>query len=216
MEEATWATGNAHASLGDSARISNSWDERFIIDVAAHVKEDKPLSTAQGDIVVKLIGRYRRQLELLGFASGDIDVLIQHPTYRTPPYQSTQIPREVRWVGNNTLVFRCKFNRAIVDDIKKLRGSNYFAKQTPYFNQDHKLWVVGINSTNLDRAMDLIKRHKFSFDDDVAEFFMHATNARDQRSSASVVDGAINIEVRDDDLLNAWLDEIQKLDPDHV
>ena len=215
LDAITWGTSTFPD--GSAIKISNTWDARFINDVASHVAEGKAISTAQADIVIKLIGRYRSQLEAKGLSSTDLDVLVQHPTFLRPPYQSHQVARQVRWVGDNQLVFRCKYNAAIVEDIKKLRGVSYFnAHSKPRFNQEYKLWIVTINSGNLDRTMDVIKRHKFEFDSDVEMFFLNAANAFGQKSTADIENGVINIEVKDDDLLNAWIKSVTMLSTDDV
>lgn len=197
---------------GNTYEITNIWDIRFIGDVAEHSINGKAISTAQSSVVLKLIDRYKDHLVARGLQLTQIDQLIAFPQYTRPPYESTVLPREVRWAGDNKLVFRCKYNAGIIEDIKRLKGTNYFLPhQYPMFFRDQKLWVVDVNSGNAEKTMDVIKRHKFDFDDAVAQFFLDIENGKGQRSEC-VTDGqTIAVTVRNDDLLNSWLNALQIL-----
>jgi hypothetical protein len=184
------------------------------MDVAVHVFNGSAISTAQSVIVLKLIDRYKDLLVADGLQGSAIDQLLIMPQYEKQPYQSVDLPREVRWAGDNKLVFRCKYNQGVVEDIKRLKGKNSFAAvQYPIFLRDHKLWIVDVTGANYEQVMDVIKRHKFAFDDDVAQFFLDIENSKGLRSEI-VTDGeTIAITVRNDDLLNAWLNTLQSLEP---
>lgn len=183
----------------------SNWDHRFITDVAMHVRDGKAVSTEQGKIILKLITRYRDKLISEGVSESDLSYLISSPQYRRPPYTSTIVAREVRWMGNSKLAFRCKYNATITEDIKRLKGTNHFLDSAhPWFHRDTKLWIVDVNSGNLERVMDVIKRHGFSFDDDVEHFFLNAMNSIGQHSRAEVCGNQLVIDIKDDDFLNAW------------
>ncbi len=198
---------------GNVFEISNTWDRRFVEDVAAHAANGQAISTAQGDLAVKLIQRYRDHLIVVGIAPQSIDLLIAQPNYARVPYQSTNLPREVRYGGDNKLVFRCKYNSGVIDDIKKLKGTNHFqAIPYPTFNRDHKLWIVDVNSGNWEKVMDVIKRHRFHFDDTVADYFLEVANSFSLKSDAVVDGDTITVKVRNDDFLGAWLNGIEALE----
>lgn len=193
--------------------ITNPWDRRFISDVAGHVSNQQSISTAQSQIVIKLIDRYEHHLVAKGVDQSSIRFLISTPCFRSTPYQSTALPREVRWAGDNKLVFRFKFNSGIVEDIKRLKSNVSFGEKSyPLFSRDHKLWIVEVTDSNLDKTMDVIKRHNFGFDDVVAEYLMNAVNSRGVKSSAQVVDDKIEITIRDDDFFNNWINVISRLE----
>lgn len=192
--------------------ITNTWDKRFILDVAQHVDNGFAISTAQSSIILKLIQRYRDHLIADGVLEAAVDQLLAFPQYAKPPYQSVDLPREVRWAGDNKLVFRCKYNQGVVEDIKRLKGTNHFLSLNyPVYVREHKLWVVDVNSGNHEKVMDVIKRHKFAFDDTVAQFFLDIENSKGKRSEISVQGDNIMVTVRNDDLLNSWLNALQTL-----
>ena len=189
--------------------ITNPWDRRFISDVAGHVLNQQSISTAQSQIVIKLIDRYEPHLVAKGVDQSAIRFLISSPVFRQSPYQSTAMPREVRWAGDSKLVFRFKYNASIVEDIKRLKNNEGLSQHTyPLFNREFKVWIVEVTSVNLDKIMDIIKRHNFGFDDVVAEFLMNSVNARGQKSQAFLIDETIEITVRDDDFFNSWINSI--------
>jgi len=198
---------------GHVYEISNTWDERFVNDVWSHVEQGQAISTSQSEVVLKLVQKYRDHLLEYGLDETNLDGLIAFPVYEKTPYQSTKLPREVRYAGDNKLVFRCKFNASIVEEIKKLKGSNLFQSQTyPMFLRDSKLWIVDINSGNWERAMDIIKRHNFGFDDHVANYFVEVANSFGSPSLIEVDDQAIQVSVRNDDFLDSWLNGLSRLE----
>ena len=200
-------------SSGQTLKITNSFDRRFIGDVTTHTRAGKAISTAQGQVGLKLIQRYQDILSDMGYQSIQISQLSTTPVYRAAPYQSTVLPREVRWAGNNVLVFRCKYNDAVIQDIKRLKSTNLFEHQNyPLFLRDAKLWLVNVNSGNWERVMDVIKRHRFHFDDTVAEYFTEVANSVGQRSQIASTDTEITITARDDDFLTGWINAIEKLE----
>jgi hypothetical protein len=197
--------------LGVTLDISNTWDRRFISDVCFHSRQSKPITTAQGELAMKIITRYRDHLIASGLLETEVDTLILVPSYRIAPHMSTVVPREVRWLGDSKLAFRCKYNAMIIEEIKKLKGINHFEDGFPTFNREWKLWVVDINSANWERAMELIRRHRFAFDSSVEMFFLECANATTP-STADVVGDQIKIEVRNDDLLSCWMNNLIDLE----
>ena len=193
--------------------ITNTWDQRFIRDVAKHVTNGFAISTSQSAIVLKLIDRYKDHLIAAGVQSSALDQLLVCPQYSKAPYQSVELPREVRWAGDNKLVFRCKYNQGVVEDIKRLKGGNTFLPhQFPIFNREQKLWIVDVNVGNYDRVMDVIKRHRFAFDDAVTEFFFEIENGKDQPSVIEATEQNIVVTVRNDEFFNAWLNTLKALE----
>lgn len=200
---------------GKLLSITNTWDRRFISDVSFHTRMGKPISTAQGTLALKLIQRYHNELVHSAFADYQLQALQTTPHYRLAPHESTSFSREVRWIGDSKLAFRCKYNPSVGDDIKRVRSNgihqiNSNARGTgPRFVKDHKLWVVNVDTHNVERVMELIRRHCFKFDDAVAEFLTEVSNSKNTASSAQVTPEGIRVEVRDDEFLNAVLNDLK-------
>jgi hypothetical protein len=60
--------------------------------------------------------------------------------------------------------------------------------------------------------MDVIKRHRFSFDDEVEQFFLNAANSMGQHSVVQVEGDEIILEVKDDDFLSSWANSVACLE----
>lgn len=213
LRELNLLTYKPVAQSGQAFQITNTWDRRFVEDVAGHIAAGQSISTAQGELAIKLIQRYRDHLIVAGFQPAAVDSLIQAPVYARTPYQSVNLPREVRYAGNNKLVFRCKFNGGVVEDIKRLKGTNCFTDVIyPHYNREHRLWIVDVNSDNWEKVMDIIKRHRFEFDETVTEYFLEVANSFGEKSSATATQDSIEIVARNDEFLASWIAGIEALE----
>lgn len=189
----------------------NGWDYGFLRDINTITTANKRLSSAQCDVCCKIIKKHMRFLVKNGFNSTLLDAVVASPSFRTLPYQSVKKPRLVRWVGDNILIFKCSFNRAITDAIKQLTCTNYFVgNQQPRFNRRQTVWVVRVNESNIAKVMSVIKRHCFEFDSDVEQFLLHCENSRENREpcTAQLVDASIQVTVKCDDFFDSWLSDL--------
>jgi hypothetical protein len=206
LDDINW---NPVPYCGSVLEITSNWDRCFISDVAYHVREGKPLSTAQGKLALKLIDRYKKHLEIKGTAVADLESLLLNPAYKQEPHISVASPREVRYMGNSKLLFRCKYNKPVVEDIKTLKNYSQFQQGSqPKFNGKYKVWVVLVDLSNVNKVMDVIRRHRFNFDNEVTEFLMEVVNAKGQKSEISIEDNQIIIRCRDDEIFSNWLFDI--------
>jgi hypothetical protein len=186
--------------------ISVPWDRKFIDDLSHKTLNGNSLSTKQGEVVLKLVKKYREGLVVHGIDDAVISALLVSPVYRNTPYQSKELPREVRFAGERKLLFRSKFNPVIVEDIKKLKpNKEWLGRNFPYFNRAQSVWVVEVTDSNLERVMNTIKKHNFLFDEEVEQFLLACENAKGAQSRADLVDGVLRVTVMDDELFNFWL-----------
>jgi hypothetical protein len=198
---------------GSFLEITNTWDRKFISDVAYHTREGKALSTAQGKLALKLIDRYKKHLEIKGMLASELLSFLENPEYRQTPHTSVASPREVRYIGDSKIIFRCKYNAPIVEEIKSLKSYNYFQMNSkPQFNSNHKVWIVIVDNSNVNKVMDIIRRYNFNFDDEITEFFMEVINSKNQKSEVEIIDDQILIRCRDDEFFMFWLNDLLKMD----
>lgn len=188
-------------------RRVGDWNTNFVQNVHAYVQNGHPLSTEQARIVLRLGVRY--EADLIGaklLEPGMVASLVAAPVYRRPPYQSANVPREVRYLGGNLLGFRFKFNDMIRDDIKKLKGRDTPFDDAPYwFYPDHKLWVVAVTRATLNGVQDIIAHHRFSFDDEVVRFLADCTNVEGLGTVVQMDDTAMAAVVCDDEYIGWWM-----------
>ena len=159
--------------------ITESWPTNFINNVTFHVNAGYGLSTSQSRIILKMSENYLSSIATsLRVKRDDVKYAVDNPQYRKPPYQSTNVPREVRYIGMNKLAFRFKRDPVVTSDLKSLTIKQQFTEDKVAWHQEHKLWVVPVNDSNLDGIMEVIKRHKFTPDHGALEYLTICTNSR--------------------------------------
>lgn len=191
---------------GEKLEIVATWDRRFISDVSNYTRDNKHLSTSQSDLGLKLIKRYKKHLSLSGFDELSIDAILNSPIHRLPPYPSSNIRREVKYLGENTLVFRFKYNPSIIERLRDMKFTNpYTGHSYPDFNNELKVWLIEVNQINYEKITAIIRDFKFDFEDDVAVFLMNFENSKTTRSSAIVEVDKILVECNNEMFFDEWM-----------
>lgn len=190
--------------------MKDDWAFKFVANVSDYTLQNKPLSTEQAKIILKIVRRTRDYLIKHGESQESIDALLLSPQYRLTPYPSANVPREVRFLGDNLLGFRFKRNDAISQSIGGLvnhpadEGAVHLG--SIWFHREFRLWVVPVNRRNLDDVMEVIREHRFAFDDDVVEYLTLCANNRG-RPAAFAADtdlGVIAGQVYDCEIIAWW------------
>lgn len=178
------------ALLVAAQNIRDGWLTNFISNVTMHVNNGHPLSTKQSEIICKNASNHLASLaKALRSSRDDVTAAIQSPRHKQQPYASANIPREVRYLGMNKLAFRCKRDPTVVADIKALTAKQSFINSrsslgaTSTWHNEHRVWVVQVVNENLDQVFEVIRRHKFNFDQDTAEYLTVCTNSKSQAST---------------------------------
>lgn len=182
--------------------IRDNWLTNFISNVVMHVGNGSPLSTKQSEIICKNAGNYASTLaKVMRVSRDDILNALSSPRCRQTPYQSANVPREVRYLGMNKLAFRCKRDPTVIADLRDLGVKQPFVHQksqlgtTSTWHSEHRIWVVAVVNENLDAVMEVIRRHKFNFDNDAAEYLTLCTNSKNHISTAIMDDDEENVYV---------------------
>lgn len=190
--------------------VRNPADIKFVSDLSQKTRQEKNFSTKQAFIAIKIIQKHAAIVAKdLGIPEEQILAICDNPVYRKEPYKSTNVPKEVRYLGNRKLVFRSKYAPQIVDRFKQLKSSvGLVGRSYPYFNKTYNVWIVEITESVLDKVMNIIKKFGFQFNDEVLEFLTKCENAKEERSTATVADDNIILEVKNNELLSAWVEQI--------
>lgn len=206
---------NAEDDLGAVLR-ADAWTRKFVLDLYRQTAEQKPLSTQQAKYFLKVVLKYRETMLIneIGLTSVQIDTLISYPRFRREPYQSSYVPNEVRYLGDNKLGFRFKPARQTLDAIKALRdregATPWSDASSPRFDGKNKIWVVPVTSTNLKRVMSIILRYEFKMDTDVVNYLELCEHSF-RKPSTFVLDpknGNIIVNICDDETLGAWVHHV--------
>ncbi len=193
-------------------------DRKFLQDLSERTAVGNKLSTKQAYVARKIIAKYARLFEDLaydfhrlprGVTAEMVVSICENPVYRQAPYQSVEVPREVKYLGNRKLAFKTTFSPQVVNRIKSLNDDRIGTTSLdfPYFNKEYRIWVVEVHEYNLEKVMNLIKKFSFQFDDDVVQFLADCSEASNKPSVAVVSDDTIHVVCQNNNLLHHWLEE---------
>jgi len=208
--------------------LDDPWHRNFISNVSAHVEAGKQLSTNQSRTILKLVGRVRQQIVRNGLATAeDIDLMLRQPEHRRPLYQSANVPREVRHLGDNLLAFRFKQNDLVVQRIKEfglpvmtdwaelhrsllIPRMRFELLPRPRFDWDYKIWVVPVLRPTIMGIIALINEYRFGLDDATQNYLQLARQSLDQQSAVVLhADREVLLaNVCDNPLLAGWMTEV--------
>lgn len=185
--------------------LGDAWTRSFLESVGDRVASAHALSTQQGVISLKLIDRVAGRLIGMGLTTDEeVKRLVLHPAYRITPYPSSNVPREVRHMGDDRFGFRFKWNMQIVRDIKNL--ANFGMACRPWFDAQYSIWLVPVSRVTLDPMMRVIAQHRFGFGEDVVAYLERCEALRDLPSRFDVDEqtGLLLATVHDNILLASW------------
>lgn len=199
--------------------LSSDWHRSFLYNVGQHVMAGKQLSTNQAQTILKMIARVRHPLIRQGLIRADeLDHMLHAPEYRQPLYESTSVPREVRYLGDNILGFRFKQNDIMKARIAELGTINttelsglyklYRGLPRPQFDWTHRIWLVPVLRHTIGTIVQIINEYRFNADPAVMAYLRLARESRDQPSAFTLVDDIMLGNVCDDPLLAAWITEV--------
>jgi len=175
------------------------WNANFISNVSTHVKHGRALTINQGKTVVKLAANHIGKIAALRKIDPNaVKQAINSPQYNQKPVESADIKREVRYLGGNKLAFRFKHDPIVIAEIKGLKSSS-LSNDRSEFHKDFRIWIVSVSNANLEKVFAIIKKNKFSFDEEVLAF-MHKCSNNKNKSPTFEYDnesGNILIEVAD-------------------
>lgn len=194
----------------------DDWTRNFVISLSKTLGDGRGLSSQQSKVFINLIKRLHTAGVLVesGFRAAEIEQLILSPRHRIEPYQSTVMPNEVRYLGDNKIGFRCKRIDAIIHDIKALgnRGSDssWKTNNRPFYSKSARMWVVSVTQETIKPIMNIIGRYDFGFDDSLIEYLTLAENSRNEVCTfAYDPDGqSIVINTCNNPVIESWVKDV--------
>lgn len=197
---------------------SDSWGSGFIKSLAESVGRGSALSTRQATFFLNLVKKHRDAILTngCGYSSIDLDRIVMTPAYKQQPYESIQIVKEVRYLGDDKLGFRFKRDDGIKEFIKRMRMSvkdfPWRPDLEPKFDYRHRMWVIPVYAGNFKKIMNMIGDYGFGFDDDVAGYLALCEASINQPPTA-VLDpesDQIVVNLCDNDALSAWMVNVMR------
>ena len=186
---------------------SDTWSRNFIKSLANTVEHGRPLSTEQGRVFLNVLRKVRTHAPFTG-----VEEVLETPKFRQEPYQSTFIPKEARYLGDNLIGFRCKRIAEIVRDIRELvklgQECSWLNNHDPVeFNHYAKMWIVPVNKENFKAILNLIAEYDFDIDDELAEYLALCDSSKGEISTFvyDLQSCKIVANICDNGVLSAWV-----------
>jgi hypothetical protein len=196
--------------------LDDAWSQSFIHSVTESILAERPLSTNQARVILDIIRRVRHSLVRYGMATDDdIKVLLRHPQYRRPLYESSYVPREARYLGDNLIALRFKQHETIVERIKALGkpAMTDWARvrdmvPRPQFNWEHRLWIVPVMHYNVLDLFSLLSEYRFHLDPVTLSYLRTARQSLSKSSALARLQDTLVIHIADNPILAGWITEI--------
>lgn len=192
-------------------RVLGDWYISFIRNVTKHIENDRPLSTEQGRIVLRLAVKFGKHLVSFGdLTQESLNIAINNSIYRKPPYPSANIKKEVRHIGGNYIGFRFKFNELILESIRTLTDISEI--NVPWFDRDYRIWMVPVFISNLDKIRNVIAFHRFEMDVAVRDYLalVQCSIGKSTIVAFNEEDNSLIANVCDNEILSGWMKHIAK------
>lgn len=148
------ATGRIYALFDGTQPIVSlaRYDVQVLNSMSEATQSGRALTDRQAELAVKIILKYRRQLEKL-----DIDVSpIEHPQYRLGI--RTIDRRRLLYVDGNHVVVKFPYETKLIDDLRDL---SKISQGSWSFDSDAKAWRLAITETNVVAAAGFANNHQF-------------------------------------------------------
>jgi hypothetical protein len=119
------------------------------------VIENKSLTTKQGELAVKIINKYRRQLSQQG-----VDVAaLQEPQWRQPLRVMDYTRR--MYIKNDKIMIEFPFKSDLIDGLRDFRKDSQGHGE---WNKEHKRWEFALTEYNLSYLKTWCETHQFEID----------------------------------------------------
>lgn len=126
-----------------------TYDKRFLTNIqAAHVTFNKPVTTNQSDLLIKIVKRYQRQLARKEL---DIDVLVALPWSIKPITSLPEFTEARVSIKDNEIIVQSPFKANFV---KEFREYDYSA-----WDKESKSWSCPLSEETLKYVIDVTNRH---------------------------------------------------------
>jgi len=133
------------------------YDVQILSSMSAATQSGRALTDRQAELAVKIILKYRKQLEKL-----EIDVAaVENPQFRLGI--RTIDRRRLLYIENNKIVAKFPYETKLIDDIRDLAKLSQGAW---LFDSTNRAWHLAITETNVVAANGFAQNHEFEVSDE--------------------------------------------------
>lgn len=147
------------------------YDVRILDSMSQTTQSGRPLTDKQADLAVKIVLKYRKQLE-----KQDIDVTpVEHPTFRLGIRQIDR--RKLLYIEENSIVLKFPYDTTLINDLRDLAKSSQGRWR---FDSNNRSWTLALTETNIVAAVGFARNHQFEIAPDLSRY-LEAVEACEQK-----------------------------------
>ncbi len=164
------ATGKLYGLFASTPPIVSlaRYDVNIVNSMAAATMDGRSLTDKQAELAVKIVLKYRKQLEKIG-----IDVKpAETPHFRLGIREIDR--RRLLYVDNDHIVLQFPYDTKMIDDIRDLAK---ISQGTWRFQQESKTWKLAITETNVVAAHGFATNHQFEIAENFQPYLQTVLNS---------------------------------------
>lgn len=137
------------------------YDVSILSSMSQATQSGRALTDRQAELAVKLVLKYRRQLEKIA-----IDVSpVEHPTYRLGIRQIDR--RRLLYIDGNSIVLKFPYDTTLINDLRDLAK---ISQGRWRFDADNKSWALALTETNVVAANGFAHNNQFEIAAEFVEY----------------------------------------------
>lgn len=185
------------------------YDVQILSSMSSATQSGKALTDKQADLAVKIILKYRKQLEKLEI---DISPIETNPQYRLGIRQIDR--RRLLFIENNSIVLQFPYDTKLIDDNRSLAK---ISQGQWRFDSKRRAWNLAITETNVVAANGFAENHQFEIDKNFKTYLQAVTECEQVPYEIKLVQ--INNELSITNAANSLIEAINNwcgFDPSNV
>ena len=137
------------------------YDVQILSSMSQATQSGRALTDRQAELAVKLVLKYRKQLEKL-----DIDVTpVEHPVYRLGIRQIDR--RRMLTIEDASIVLKFPYDTTLINDLRDLAK---ISQGRWRFDSANRSWVLALTETNVVAANGFAQNHQFEIASEFARY----------------------------------------------
>lgn len=128
------------------------YDVQILASMSQATQSGRSLTDKQAELAIKLVLKYRKQLE-----RQDIDVgPVEFPTFRLGIRQIDR--RRLLYIEDTSIVLKFPYDTTLINDLRDL---SKISQGSWRFNPDNRSWTLALTETNVVAANGFAQNHQF-------------------------------------------------------
>lgn len=137
------------------------YDVQILDSMSQATQSGRALTDKQAELAVKIVLKYRKQLEKL-----DIDVSpVENPSFRLGIRQIDR--RRLLYINNDSIVLKFPYDTTLINDLRDL---SKISQGRWKFDANDKSWALALTETNVVAANGFAQNHQFEIASEFANF----------------------------------------------